>query len=380
MMGLYRSKHAQIPIKRFLAALLWTPLVEARVGYPHDTLDAFLSFPGMPDALSKTIPIWCSVVNRQLFPDDKESHDLYTPPQVVSPSEHAQILALLPKFQQALEALNVPIEALRQNVAKPLRPVWLTPESETTPTTTVFKEFHPVVCCTVSRRVQGGEASEGGYIQGAGDDTENWAFGLTPTIFWANRQTLLSTSEGDLPELIETLVNHTASSKTESEFRLVKPTSTLFVSHIAGLGATSVSPALVIVLLPIVTEQSTWNTSPTRLDVGIGPYKIGSRNLRAALPVIVDFVKSYLKHVQSPERQLVVACESGKNASIGVALALLCLFFDAQGQLTSKQSEVRIDKAFIRGRLGWISTALPDANPNRATLQSVNSYLMDRPI
>jgi tRNA A64-2'-O-ribosylphosphate transferase len=87
-----------------------------------------------------------------------------------------------------------------------------------------------------------------------------------------------------------------------------------------------------------------------------------------------------LKQFDYPEYQLVVACESGKDASIGVALALLCLFFDAQGQLTSKQNEQRIDKAFIRGRLGWISTALPDANPNRATLQSVNSYLMDRPV
>jgi tRNA A64-2'-O-ribosylphosphate transferase len=44
----------------------------------------------MPDALSKTIPIWCCVINRALFGAD-EKHELATPPQAVSKSEHAQI-------------------------------------------------------------------------------------------------------------------------------------------------------------------------------------------------------------------------------------------------------------------------------------------------
>jgi tRNA A64-2'-O-ribosylphosphate transferase len=43
----------------------------------------------MPDALSKTIPIWCYVINRAVF--DGEKHALYTPPLAVSRSEHAQI-------------------------------------------------------------------------------------------------------------------------------------------------------------------------------------------------------------------------------------------------------------------------------------------------
>jgi tRNA A64-2'-O-ribosylphosphate transferase len=43
----------------------------------------------MPDALSKTIPIWCYVINCAVFDDQK--HALYTPPHAVSKSEHAQI-------------------------------------------------------------------------------------------------------------------------------------------------------------------------------------------------------------------------------------------------------------------------------------------------
>lgn len=42
----------------------------------------------MPDALSKTVPIWCCVINRAVF---GEKHDLFTWPQAVGESEHAQI-------------------------------------------------------------------------------------------------------------------------------------------------------------------------------------------------------------------------------------------------------------------------------------------------
>lgn len=38
-----------------------------------------------------------------------------------------------------------------------------------------------------------------------------------------------------------------------------------------------------------------------------------------------------------------------------------------------------IDKQFIKQRLAWITSSKPDANPSRATLQAVNSFLMDRP-
>jgi tRNA A64-2'-O-ribosylphosphate transferase len=49
----------------------------------------------MPDALSKTVPIWCCVINRAVFRDvakkPEEQMDLFTPPQTVGESEHAQM-------------------------------------------------------------------------------------------------------------------------------------------------------------------------------------------------------------------------------------------------------------------------------------------------
>lgn len=50
----------------------------------------------MPDALSKTVPIWCAIMNRALF--DHHSSRLYTPSGVVGESEHAQIEARLDGF------------------------------------------------------------------------------------------------------------------------------------------------------------------------------------------------------------------------------------------------------------------------------------------
>lgn len=49
----------------------------------------------MPDALTKTIPIWCVVINRLLFENTSTAHQLCTPKNVVGPSEHAQIEARL---------------------------------------------------------------------------------------------------------------------------------------------------------------------------------------------------------------------------------------------------------------------------------------------
>lgn len=333
----------------------------------------------MPDALSKTIPIWCSVINRVLFPGKPQCHDLHAPPQVVSSSEHAQITALLPSFKRALEALEVPLDNLKRNIPKPLRPMWVTPDSNITTTTTIFEDFHPIICCTVSRRVAGGEVSEGGYIQGAGDDTENWAYGLTPTVFWSNREALFFTGEGDLPDLIEELVGQGVVTGSEAgSLRCVQPTSFLFVAQTVALSAAGVSEdSLMIVLLPTISNQDTWATSRTRLDIGLGPHKVGSRSLRTALPYITDFLRKNLSDQKLAVKQIIVACESGKDLSIGAALAILCLFFDNEGKLT-EASNPKIDKSFIRSRLGWVSTSMPDANPNRATLQSVNSYLMDR--
>lgn len=71
----------------------------------------------MPDALSKTVPIWCAVINRAVrfvntsCPSDWDTA-LYTPAGVVSPQEHHQIEKHLDDWARSLAA------SLLKNVSK----------------------------------------------------------------------------------------------------------------------------------------------------------------------------------------------------------------------------------------------------------------------
>ncbi len=66
----------------------------------------------MPDALSKTVPTWCAVINLAIqirregdscsTLDDWDT-ELYLPPRIVSPSEKGQIESHLQAWARALE-------------------------------------------------------------------------------------------------------------------------------------------------------------------------------------------------------------------------------------------------------------------------------------
>lgn len=51
----------------------------------------------MPDALSKTVPVWCAVVNRVVFGEGR----VYVPPGVVGGSERAQMEGRVGGFVEA---------------------------------------------------------------------------------------------------------------------------------------------------------------------------------------------------------------------------------------------------------------------------------------
>ncbi|KAG7127769.1 hypothetical protein HYQ45_012411 [Verticillium longisporum] len=347
----------------------------------------------IPDALSKTIPIWCAVLNRALFPSlPEEAHALHTPPNVVSPSEHAQIAALLPYFLAAFLALDLDLAPLRAQLTKPLRPLWITPDTplllpQTTTTAagprgTVFEDAHPVICCTASRRVAGGELREGGYVyvQGAGDDTENWACGLTAELFWAHVDQLLGTPEGELPALVRGLVDACEPSRGAGA-KKVAPS--VAVCALAGV-EDGEGRRCTVKLTPAVTEKETWIVkAPTEMEVGVGKHKVGSRNLRAALPDICGFVTRFHESQKKEDGSLaegttvLVACETGKDLSVAVALAICLWCFDQQDNYRAPDTKTIFNKDMVRNRLGSIMTAYPEANPGRASLQSVNSFLMD---
>ncbi|KAL6354126.1 hypothetical protein LRP88_12460 [Fusarium phalaenopsidis] len=274
-------------------------------------------------------------------------------------------------------------------LTKPLRPMWVTPElalpDPSTTTTTgplLFDDYRPVICCTASRRVVGSEMDEAGYVQGAGDDTENWAHGLIPAVFWEHVDELLEAAEADLPELITRLVEQQykgGEGERESSRKDITPVISVCALPLKK-GKGSSNCCCYITITQDITPKDAWAKTPNSLDVGLGKSKMASRNMRAALPEICAFASKFLAS-EPPEgdtaRRITVACESGKDLSVGVALALWCYLFDDSGHLRVSSAEHAFTKTFVKARLGSIMTTFPEANPSRSTLQSVNSFLMD---
>ncbi len=345
----------------------------------------------IPDALSKTIPIWICVLNRALFERqegwEEDWGKLRTPPGVVSEMEHAQINARIPQFVSDFLSLGLDLDKLRRKVGRPMRPLWITPDSNLPGAEErvedIFPGYHPVVLITASRRVKGTEVGEGGYVQGSGDDTENWAHGLTPPVFWENIQLLMDTPEADLPEVIERLVDEHEKAKLvnkaegEGGFEAVPPSKTLRVLPIPQLSKQG-EEDIFIVLSPTTTAPETWlpdPKAPRLLTCNVGTAKLGARALRSALPIIMGFIKS---RITGGGSKITVSCPDGKDLSVGCGLAVLCLLYKDDGELLGNEKGNRIDKLFIRQRLTWITNQRPEANPSRSTLQSVNAFLMDR--
>jgi tRNA A64-2'-O-ribosylphosphate transferase len=101
--------------------------------------------------------------------------------------------------------------------------------------------------------------------------------------------------------------------------------------------------------------------------------KVGSRQLRTQLQKLQPLLAAL-----SSDSKLLVTCHTGRNLAVGVALAILCLRCSVDGvtQTDVALSSPALNKTTIKHRLSWILVSMPDAAPSRATLQSVNAFLL----
>ena len=168
--------------------------------------------------------------------------------------------------------------------------------------------------------------SGNGYIQGAGDDNEAWSCGLTPQVFWQHQQQLMSTGEEELPELIQDLLQRDAAEDESNAAVMVAPTNNIYIGTL-NVGAPDTFDGLILCSdqVPSTTSQGP-ETSARMLCLNCGTGKLGSRALRAKMPLVRAFVSSLIDHNHCPK--ILVACPTGKDLSVGIALALLCLYFD----------------------------------------------------
>ncbi|KAL4933099.1 initiator tRNA phosphoribosyl transferase family protein [Aspergillus undulatus] len=327
----------------------------------------------MPDALSKTIPIWCAVFNRALFPSETAYHSVELPPNYLGASEESQIEQRIDSFVHSLKSLKLDLDELRQQLGKPIRLAWANRTYFHPTDLRKGNDYNLLVLCSASKRVHGAEISEGGYIQGAGDDSEAWAHGLTPPVFWAHKSTLLATSEEDLPDVIENLTREHRKHTSSQQATLVAPTKNLYIGQadpgLVGNGAYDL-------VIDCNSNEEVPGDNPKRLNLGCTSSRQGGRDLRNHLDKVQAFVGSRLG--SNPSQSLLVVCDTGKDLSAGTLLTIICFFYNDAGEFVGSRTD-SIGKQFIRQRLAWIVSSKHDVNPSRSTLQSVNAFLMQRP-
>ncbi|KAI0704251.1 tRNA A64-2'-O-ribosylphosphate transferase [Cytidiella melzeri] len=350
----------------------------------------------MPDALSKTVPLWCAVINRAVKIRYTKGNDwdtsLYTPPGVVSAQEHSQIETRLQGWAAELHHSDYELPDLKH----PLRPLWITPASASWPHMGSADErsFCSVICVSASRQVHEGlERRTNGfaYVQGSGDDHELWGQGLTPSLFWTHHHRLLRSERSLLESVVAELVR-TLSAQADHISYL--PTLVDRVSGRIMIGIVSEfdayhnielssprSTAYVVIseqLRPHIAapEETESNTVDAILTLDLPAGKRGqSKLIEVILPQSLRFIDARLARGDN----ICICCDTGKDASVGVALAALQLFFDEFGTyvpVDERQSMSTPDKRVISKRLQWIITSRPQANPSRATLKRVNEFLM----
>jgi len=329
----------------------------------------------MPDALSKTVPIWICVLNRLLFPEQTDCHELQTPREVVSESEHSQIEQRLSSFVQDVKNLDLDVKALRSKLAgKPLQPLWVTPATDIDSAVNATNEaFHTIVLCTASSRASTTTHDSSTYVQGAADDSESWALGLDAATFWSHNDRLLSTSEDELPAVIASLMKECQAQGALRNPILVKPTRNIWIADNAAAETVHADFDVIVSCSPQPNCTLSDKLKSLYIHLSCSTGKVGSRQLRFQLPEL-ERLRSLLK----PESKVLVTCDSGKDLAVGVALTIICRFCNEDGSLRLflDQEPAALSKTTIKHRLSWVMISMPDASPSRATLQSVNAYLL----
>lgn len=243
--------------------------------------------------------------------------------------------------------MNLNLSALRSTLKKPLRPVWITPETDPSDylINVARPEYYPVVCCTASRRITDSEASCY-YIQGAGDDSESWSHGLTSTGFWRHHQELLDAEEEELSGLIQTVTSLEKDGLKPEDYVLLTPTKNMYLGTLAAVMRAQGFDAVILCnnLTSGIVEAGEEQMKRKILDLNCGSGKLGSRALRAKLSDVSIFVSELTSGLESPK--ILFACSTGNDLAVGVALVVLCLFFDDDGKFSSQGVRISFNLYF----------------------------------
>ncbi|KAI7869092.1 initiator tRNA phosphoribosyl transferase [Mucor mucedo] len=344
----------------------------------------------IPDALSKTIPIWCCTINRavhrhrlsQGIKQDEKDWDMafHSLPTAVSRSEHAQIEAKLDGFVQRLLDSGIDMEVVSNGLVKPLRPIWFTPQSYDavveSPPDFDDAPFCPVVCLSASEAVETGCQSRPGYlyVQGSGDDQEAWALGLTHIMFWKNHLDILS-NQAECEEKVKCIVAANKDALMEEgeadgkNFAMVQPTMLGIGNYASGKPPYCWENFDYIINCSVLEYEGMDSSKYLHLPIPDG--KKGQIIFGASIQKAIEFVHDPIME----NKRILVHCSTGKDYSVGILTSILIHYYDLNGQLLTS-AKPRVDKKTVQHQLVRIISNWEKASPSRVTLKRVNTHFM----
>ncbi|RUP45765.1 tRNA A64-2'-O-ribosylphosphate transferase [Jimgerdemannia flammicorona] len=346
----------------------------------------------IPDSLSKTVAIWCCTINnaiRRFRQQQEKAQDelerrvvngidnetsknyvedeppladdntwdlaFHSLPSVISRSEHNQIERLIPDFVAKLmvciprltispsrkQSSNIDLAHLSSVLAKPLRPIWFTPQSflflNDLPDYSQMP-FWPVVCLSASAAVQAGMEWRQGYlyVQGSADDHEMWSMGLTPTLFWQHRGELLMADAAACEKVVRCVVreanfidqedNFSVTAYQQKSYDFIGNTNIAIGSRRSGKPPQCWNNFDVIINCTELEYEGNRDErhAGRYLQLAIPEGKKGQHVLARMIPRALEFVEGPLRE----GRRVLVHCAKGQDRSVGIALAIFVKYFD----------------------------------------------------
>ncbi|KAJ3375272.1 hypothetical protein GGF31_004390 [Allomyces arbusculus] len=327
-----------------------------------------------PDALTRTVPLWCAAMNALL----DLPLGLCTLPSQVSASENAAMAAhLATTILPRLRAAQIKLPA---RPTKPLRALWISPSSTSLARPDPAElDFIPVYCVCVSRVVEESDGYRGDnyvYIQGAADDEENWAQGLTPDLFWLNRAAFLESADSCDAQLASLSTLPTPRDQRDTGHASHLPGTPLWI----GTRGTARRPWTEFThVINCTNAEYLYDPVPRPeqyLYLNVHEGKKGQDQLLAAFPVVEAWFAKNVIGKEEGEAKVLVHCNQGMDRSVTVALLLLVRYYRALVVPADRVESRDVSKDDMRAALLFVTEHHPRALPARVSLRKLNLHLM----
>eukprot|EP01119_Soliformovum_irregulare_P013629 TRINITY_DN3653_c0_g1_i2.p1 TRINITY_DN3653_c0_g1~~TRINITY_DN3653_c0_g1_i2.p1 ORF type:complete len:523 (-),score=112.59 TRINITY_DN3653_c0_g1_i2:22-1458(-) len=329
-----------------------------------------------PDSMSRTIPIWACTINRALAKIRGLTWDTSLHmPHWVPASEKSQVEPLIDTFVEKLLSSGAQLHEFGSSLEKPLRVMWVQAHD----VTWLDDEdqysnlpFTPVICLSASSTQMRDQL----YIQGAGDDEESWAQGLSPKLFWDHQSMLMDPGYPGIEDRVSDLLR-----KEKEKIQNCAPKMQNEIFQIFPVSETGIS---------IATDPSGLDHAFDRHDVVVNCSSVAYHSLEdkpgykhivandkgrsTVLPMLDEFMKFVSPHV-TQHHNILIHSVNGNNIPICLVLSILLTHYDFQGNLMEKP-RTQFSKEIIQRMFLYLEQHIPQCRPSGFLMRDINKYFM----